>query len=451
MPSEPPSDLPFPSAAALAAAIAARQLSPLEAMRIYLDRADRLDAELNAFALRDDERALADATAATEQLARSGDDLPPLFGVPIPIKDLENVAGWPTTLGSWASSPDPVDEDDPVVSRFRGAGAVLMGKTTTPEFGTVSFTESDRLGITRNPWNPDHTPGGSSGGAAAAVASGMAPIAHASDGAGSIRIPASCCGLVGLKPGRHRITGRYEVMAGGVTSGVVSRTVEDTALALDVLAVFDPLGWNVAPAPERPFLDEVRRDPGRLRILVSPDSPLGVPNSDTISDSVTRFAKVVETLGHEVTVGAPDWPDPVTMFGAFLMIWGNDSVLLPLADPTRVEPHDRRPSPPRTADEVTVAVRDVQLGTRLLAAQFGRDFDVMVTPTMAVEPPRCGSWLEGVTDDDPAQAILNCLPMGTFTAMFNMSGLPAMSVPFEVAASGLPVGMQLVGGPWQEA
>jgi amidase len=414
----------YSSALALAAAIRAREISPLEAMEAYLRRAAALDGQLNAFALRDDDRALADAAIATEAVVAAGDPeaLPPFFGVPIPIKDLEDVAGWPTTYGSWAASPDPVGADGPIAARLRAAGFVLMGKTTTPEFGTVSFTESDRLGVTRNPWDTSRTPGGSSGGAAAAVAAGMAPIAHGSDGAGSIRIPSACCGLVGLKPGRHRVTGDVELNGGCITSGVLTRT----------------------------FAEEPGRDPGRLRIRVCLESPVGVPLEPAVEAATRRAAATLESLGHDVEVAPPLWPDPAALYAAFLVVWGTDVVLLPLAEPDRVEPHDRRPDPPPSAFDYAAALRDLQVGTRTLAAQFGPDFDLLVTPTMAVEPPEVGSWLRGVPEDDPGQAIVNCLPMGSFTAPFNLTGLPAMSVPYEVGGSGLPFGLQLVGGPWQE-
>ncbi len=248
----------FDSALDLAAAIRARSISPTEALEHHLGVVDRLDPTLNAFAFRDDDRARADAAAATELVASTpAEELPPFCGVPIPIKDLNRVQGWPTTYGSRGVPEGPEPTDDPPVARLRSAGFVFMGKTTTPEFGTISMTESERLGVTRNPWNTDHTPGGSSGGAGAAVAAGMAPIAHASDGGGSIRIPASCNGLVGLKASRNRITNLVESMTSASTSGVVTRTVADTAAALDVLAEFDRGAWNVAPPHPGAFLDEV--------------------------------------------------------------------------------------------------------------------------------------------------------------------------------------------------
>jgi amidase len=446
------SDLPFTSATELASAIRAKEVSPVEALETYLARVDLIDPVLNAFAFRDDDRALADARAAADRLASGpADELPPLFGVPMPIKDLDDVAGWPTTLGSFASHDGPRPTDGFPAARLRAAGAVLMGKTTTPEFGTVSFTESDRLGITRNPWNPDHTPGGSSGGAAAAVASGMAPIAHGSDGAGSIRIPSSCCNLVGLKPGRHRVTEAYESMAGAVTSGVLARTVADAALGLDVLAVRDPYGWNMAPPLERPFSEEIARDPGRLRIRLSIPSPLGIPIAPTVEAAMRRLAERLAALGHDVTEGEPRWPDVAEVYEAFLVMWSTGAATFDLADPDQVEAHDRPPANEATAFDYVRALKCLQLATRFTAEQFDTDFDLLLTPTMAVEPPRVGSWLENVPEEDPLVAILNCLPMGTFTAMFNLTGFPAISVPAEIGESGLPIGAQLVAGPWREA
>lgn len=442
---------PFNSALELAAAIRSKQISPLEAMQGYLARADELDGGLNAFALRDDERALTDARAATERLASaaSTEALPTFFGVPLPIKDLDDVEGWATTLGSRATSPDPKAADSNLVARFRAAGFVFMGKTTTPEFGTVSYTESDRLGITRNPWDPQHTPGGSSGGAAAAVSSGMAPIAHASDGGGSIRIPAACCGLVGLKPSRHRIPDSIETFHGGATGGVVARTVADSAAALDALASGDRHGFNVALPPERPFSDEVGRDPGRLRIAVLTMSPIGIPAEPGPIAAVDRTVEVLAAAGHEVVDVDLEWPDVGEFIGAFTTMWGTGSAYYDLPHPELVEPHDRAADPEPSANDYVRAVNAIQRATRVVTSQFGGAFDVLVTPTMCVEPPKVGTWLEG-TDVDPAMAVINCLPMAAFTAVFNATGLPAISLPVDVAPSGLPVAAQLVAGPWDD-
>src|SRR6476659_10150326 len=203
----------FTPAVEIAAAIRRKEISPVEVADLYLDRIEQFDGTLNAFCHRADDEVRAAPKRAADVVATSDTaDLPPFYGVPLPIKDLNAVAGWPSTRGSRGTSWEPQTESDLVVERFVEAGFILLGMTNAPEFGTVSYTESDAHGVTRNPWNPDHTPGGSSGGAGAAVASGMAPIAHASDGGGSIRIPSSCCGLVGIKPSRNRITDWVETM-----------------------------------------------------------------------------------------------------------------------------------------------------------------------------------------------------------------------------------------------
>jgi amidase len=444
----------FDSALDLAAAIRERRISPTEALEGYLERVDRLDPTLNAFALRDDERARADAAAATELVATTPvEDLPPFLGVPIPIKDLNHVEGWPTTHGSRAVVERPELVDDPPVARLRSAGFVFMGKTTTPEFGTISMTESERLGITRNPWNTDHTPGGSSGGAGAAVASGMAPIAHASDGGGSIRIPASCNGLVGLKASRNRIANRVEAMTSASTSGVVTRTVADTAAALDVLAQVDRGAWNVAPPHHRPFLDEVGADPGRLRIRVTSGNALGVEVAPECVASVEAVAAMLSDLGHDVVQAEPEWPDPGQFLTGFLTVWSTIAAGIPELDVEAMEPHNRANwelAMATTAIGYTQAQMALQDASRQFTPQFGRDFDVLVTPTMAVEPPEVGSIWAGA-DQDPGAPLLNATPMAAYTAMFNVTGQPALSLPLHTSAAGLPVGVQFASGPWEEA
>ncbi len=444
----------FDSALDVAAAIRARQISPVEVLDHYLAQVDTFDPTLNAFALRDDERARADAVAAGERLANEPiDELPPFLGVPIPIKDLNDVAGWPTSHGSNGVSDEPVDVDSLPVTRFRSAGFVLMGKTTTPEFGTISVTESDRFGATRNPWNPAHTPGGSSGGAGAAVAAGMAPIAHASDGGGSIRIPASCNGLVGLKPSRNRVTDWCEEMTAAATSGVVSRTVADSAAALDVLAAPDPGAWNVAPPPERSFAAEVGTAPGRLRIRVATSNALGIEVSPACVDAATRAADLLSDLGHDVVQDDPTWPDAGAFLEAFLTVWATISAGIEGLDVDRIEPHNRAnwdQAMATSSIDFARAEMRLQRASRLLTEQFGRDFDVLVTPTMAIEPPEVG-WIWNGSDVDPNMPLFNATPMAAYTAMFNVTGQPALSLPLHQSESGLPVGVQFVAAPWSEA
>ncbi|HLU42501.1 MAG TPA: amidase [Microthrixaceae bacterium] len=447
----------FDSALDVAAAIRAKEVSPLEVLDHYLARVDELDPQLNAFSLRDDERARAEAKAAADRLAgTSVDELPPFLGVPIPIKDLNAVAGWPTSYGSMAVPDTPEERDDPVVERFREAGFVLMGKTTTPEFGTISMTESERHGRTRNPWNTVHTPGGSSGGAGAAVAAGMAPIAHASDGGGSIRIPASCNGLVGLKPSRNRIPNRAQKMVAASTSGVVTRTVADSAVALDVMSVLDRGAWNVAPPPERPYREEVGAAPGRLRIRISESNALGIPIDAACSAAVRRAADLLADLGHEVIDEPPAWPDPSQFLSGFLTIWSTIAAGIPGLDPEKMEPHNKAnwdAAQATSSIAFTEAELLLQELSRELIAQFDPEaggVDVLVTPTMAVEPPKVGSIWEGM-DEEPGAPLVNATPMAAYTAMFNVTGQPAISLPLHVSDSGLPVGVQFAAGPWQEA
>ena len=204
----------------------------------------------------------------------AGDEVP-FLGVPLPIKDLTPVAGWPVTYGSRGAPAGMSEESELVLGALVQAGFVLCGRTNTPEFGVITVAENSRYGLSRNPWDLTRSPGGSSGGAAAAVAGGMFPIAHANDGGGSIRIPSSYCGLVGLKTSRRRGPRLAESWLGAVVEGVVARTVADSAAVLDAISGPDPLAWYNAPAPARPFAEEVRAEPGRLRIGLMAKAPLG--------------------------------------------------------------------------------------------------------------------------------------------------------------------------------
>src|SRR5947209_18326910 len=259
----------------LAAALHRRELSAIELLDACLERVDELNGELTAVVWRNDEDARAAAAEADRRLAAG--EQAPFLGVPLPIKDLTPVEGWPVSYGSNGAPPGPSPESELVVTALERAGFVLCARTNTPEFGLITVAENKRYGITRNPWDHARSPGGSSGGAAAAVAAGMFPLAHANDGGGSIRIPASYCGLVGLKPSRGRVPRLAQSWQGAVVEGVLTRTVPDSAAVLDAISAPDACAWYNAAAPARPFAQEMDTPPGTLRIGLMAQAPLGIP------------------------------------------------------------------------------------------------------------------------------------------------------------------------------
>lgn len=442
------------SALETAASIRSRERTASEVLEEHLEAMDRLNPALNAVCLRDDERARSQAQAIdTEIAAGRTTGLGPFAGVPMLIKDLNDVAGWPTTYGSRATRAEPAENDELAVARLAAAGFVLTGKTTTPEFGTISMTESERFGPTRNPWNTDHTPGGSSGGAGAAVASGMLPAAHASDGGGSIRIPASCNGLVGLKCSRHRITAWTSKMTGGTTQGVLTRTVADTAAIIDVMAGPDPGAWELAPAFARPLAEEVVTTPPKLRIRVATDNALGIEPAPACVDAVEQTASVLAGLGHTIDRTPVDWPDPGGFLTGFLTVWSTITAGAGPLDEDLLEPHNlANRDLARATDAIAYseAVMDLQMRSRGFTAAFGTDFDVLLSPTMAVEPPKVGSIWEG-SQADPAAPLTNATPMAAYTALYNVTGQPAVSLPVAVSGTGLPIGVQMAAPPFDEA
>jgi amidase len=442
----------FASAVEVAAAIRGRVISPVEVLDACLAQVDKLNPELNAVIWRNDEEARAEAQALADALVSGVLEPGPFAGVPIPIKDLTPVEGWPVTYGSFGAPEGVSSEGELVTEALRTAGFVLCGRTNTPEFGPLTVAENSRYGITRNPWDPRRSPGGSSGGAASAVAAGMFSVAHANDGGGSIRIPASCCGLVGLKPSRGRVPARVPGWFAMATEGVVSRTVADTAAILDCISGPDPLSWDNAPVPERPFIAEVGARQAPLRIAVNTTSALGIPVEAAPLAAVEVASRILEGLGHEVVLLDEDVLDPAAI-AAFLNVVNTGYGDYPDVDWSKVEPHNAMGhAAGQAVDGLTVveSLRQLRLASRAVVARWGRDFDVLLTPTMSIEPPVAGTVL-AEAHAHPEAPTAAALAMVAFTAIFNITGQPAVSLPMHWSDSGLPVGVQFVGGPWQDS
>lgn len=441
----------FRSALDTAAAVRRGEISPTELMDETLSRIEARNPALNAVIWIDEDDARARARAATDRLASVDTSaLPPFFGVPLPVKDLSTVAGWPATYGSAGAGAEPAAESGLVVQRLEAAGFVLCGRTNSPEFGTITATENARYGITRNPWDLNRTSGGSSGGASSAVASGMFSIAHASDGGGSIRIPATCTGLVGLKAARGRVVDRTVSWEGASTQGVVTHTVADTAAALDAIAVPDPLAWWNAPPPDRPFREEVGADPGVLRVALVTDANPAFPTDPECVAAATRTAAALEAAGHHVVdaVFDPHFAEFATHFVQVV----NAGLAEYDVDWDRVQGFNQTSRlAAASVDSLTYtrAISDLQRWTRKVNAHWGRDFDLLVTPTMIIQPPVAGQVLDEMNGATSGSTVLQSI---LFTSLFNMSGLPAISLPVHQAVdTGLPIGAQLVAGPWQES
>lgn len=386
----------------------------------------------------------------------------PFRGVPFLLKDLgPTYAGVRFTAGSNFFGDFVPTENGEIVNRLEAAGLVIVGKTNTPEFGIVPTTESRRLGPCKNPWDLSRSTGGSSGGSAAAVAAGFVPMAHANDGGGSIRIPASCCGIFGLKPTRARTPVGPKLgdsMSGLVCEHAVTRTVRDSAALLDALDGPDPGGPYTAPAKVRPYREEVGRDPGKLRVALWTQSIHGTPVAQDCIDAAESAAKLCEDLGHHVTVAGPTF-DGFQLTQAFMTVWTSGVAM-------KIESQKELLGRSPTADELEpltrhfeaigreirghqylLAVAHLQRVTRLVA-RFMEDYDVLLTPTLADLPLPLGTIGPEV---DPGEASMRAAAYVPFTPIANITGQPAMSVPLHFTAAGLPVGAHFIGRAGDEA
>jgi amidase len=444
----------------LAEAIRTGQTSSAEITEHYLDRIDRLSDQVGAFYtvthdLAREQAAMADkAVAASRRDGNGSDSLPPLTGVPVPIKDLNMVAGVRLTYGSAILADNVATEDDYVVEHLKAAGIVITGKTATPEFGLPCYTETKIGPPARTPWDLGRSAGGSSGGAAAAVASGLAPAAQGSDGGGSIRIPASVCGLFGIKPSRGRISQGPLMpdLAGLSTDGPLARTVADAALLLDAMTGNHPGDMYTLPRlPDgETFLGHASRAPGKLRIARSLTTVIdgAVVHPDCVA-AYEDASSLLAALGHEVE--DVDLPFPPEAVPSFITLWYAMATLAPIAPEQEGEllpltRYLRAKGLEVSAAELQFAQAVLQ-GSVRIALNALSGYDAILSPTLAL-PPRPVGWFDEV---DPAENFERQKRFTPWTALYNLSGQPAVSLPLYWNSDGLPIGVMLAGRMGDEA
>jgi aspartyl-tRNA(Asn)/glutamyl-tRNA(Gln) amidotransferase subunit A len=438
-------DLHWMPAYELAAMIRRRELKPSELMAATIARIEQLNPALNAFCAMRSDLAMDEARAMDERIA-CGDDVGPLAGLPIGVKDLEGVAGMATTFGSVPFKDNLAHEDSIEIARLRGAGAIVIGKTNTPEFGHTAFTRNLLFGVSRNPWNPDRTPGGSSGGSSAAIAAGMVPLATASDWGGSIRIPACYTGAFGLKSTQGLIPARARLgmtqWADFAVVGPITRTVRDAALYLDATVGYHPSDPSSLPHPGISFSATLDQLPNRLRVAFHPD--FGRPVDPDVRLEIERAAAAFKEMGHDLTV----LDEPVIETSHAWRTIGSFQSLADLGGYFAGREHEFgrsfiagvQAASQTTARAYGDAYRIRTQFNEWMRGVFER-FDLLLTPMLPTEafnaagpPPR---EINGIALDDPMQAL-------TFSYPFNFSGHPAASVRAGFGVHGLPCGLQIV-------
>lgn len=445
-------ELAFTPAIDQAAMVRRKEVSPTELVECYLGRIEALDGDLNSYVTVAADFARSHAQAAEARLAKGDDDLPPFLGVPISIKDLNDTAGIVSTHATAEWHDRVPEDDDEVVARVKQAGFVFLGKTITPEFGPLNISEPPAYPPGRNPWDPERSCGGSSGGAAAALAAGLCPISQGSDGGGSIRNPSSWCGVFGIKPSRGRVSAAPDAQQFFSINGPLARTVADGAALLDAMAgpATGDAWW--APPLARPLVEEVGAEPGALRVAfhehpgVEPDA-CAPANRAAVRDTVQRL----EELGHTVKEALPPGYDEDVLLSS-AMIFAADHAAradlepyppLDTLDPwmkTMVEMGRGVP-----AHEYAKAMAGLQAMSRRTVAFFG-EYDLFVSPTVAGPPPFVGSMAGAGMED-----LMKFWALTPFTALWNTTGQPAVSLPLAHDDAGLPVGVQIVGRPAAEA
>lgn len=440
-------NLEYISALDLSKLIHRKEISPLELIEFYGERINKMNPKLGSFAHIAIESAIESAKIKTEILGKTQDTsaLPLFFGIPTAIKDLYPVEGMPISYGNGFIKDRIAEYDCGIVTKIKQGGFIIIGKTATSELGSLPYIESTGLPPSRNPWNLNYTSGGSSGGAAAAVASGLIPVVHGSDGGGSVRGPAFCCGLVGLKPSRGRVSnapvGDYQ---GGIgTHGCLSRTVADSAALLDVISGYitgDPY-W--LPNPNTPFLDVITQETGKLKIAFATSILPSGKADEVLQQQVTNIAHHFEDMGHSLTEACPDFTPLVE---PFVTIWR--SSITASGFPEQILSPMNRWLKEHSEDLGTYlrALHQMQVISRQIVAFFA-DFDVLLLPTYLQPPIKVGEWKD-LSPEDTLQNIINWIAP---CPAFNATGQPAIAIPTGFTEQGIPIGVQLIGKPNNEA